>query len=502
MLRNAGLGCGAPRSELRNWESGQSHVALYLYNGNEYLEGMVGAFKARCVPLNVNYRYVDEELEYLFDNSDARAIVFHASFAPILARVRNRLPKVKLWLQVEDGSGEALLPGALDYEQALAAAKPRPPDPDLSPDDLYMLYTGGTTGMPKGVLWRQEDILRAALYTGDPGSLEQIVERAKAGGIRALPAPPFMHGAAHWVAFNMWHVGGTIVVQSQPRHLDPHDIWSTIEREKVNALTIVGDAFGRPLADQLRKRSYDLSAFKLLTSGGAILTAALKQEFLELLPEVRILDALGSSESGAQAMQYSVSGGRASTGDFALAPGNVVLKADLSGLVEAGSSEQGWLARSGAVPLGYYQDEAKTAKTFPVVDGVRYSVPGDRAGLDEKGLLRLFGRDSVTISSGGEKIFAEEVEHALKHHPSVYDAVVVGTPHDRWGQQVTALVQLREGERPSEAQLCEAAGAHVAGYKLPKLFVFVDEIVRSPSGKADYRWAKATALARLTPPRE
>jgi 3-oxocholest-4-en-26-oate---CoA ligase len=501
LLRDAGLGCSTPRRELRNWESGQSHVALYLYNGNEYLEGMVGAFKARCVPLNVNYRYVDEELEYLFDNSDARAIIFHASLAPALARIRSRLGKVRLWLQVEDGSGETLLPGALDYEQALAEAEPRAPAPDLSPDDLYILYTGGTTGMPKGVLWRQEDILRAALYTGDPGSLEQMVERAKAGGIRSLPAPPFMHGAAHWVAFNMWHVGGTIVVQSQTRHLDPHDIWSTIEREKVNALTIVGDAFGRPLADQLRKRSYDLSAFKLLTSGGAILTAALKQEFLDLIPDLRILDALGSSESGAQAMQFSVSGSRTSTGDFALAPGNLVLKADLSGIVPVGSSEQGWLARSGAVPLGYYRDEAKTAKTFPVVEGVRYSVPGDRAGLDEKGLLRLFGRDSVTINSGGEKIFAEEVEHALKHHPSVYDAVVVGTPHDRWGQQVTALVQLRAGERASEAQLCETAGAHVAAYKLPKLFVFVDEIVRSPSGKADYRWAKATALARLTSPR-
>ena len=224
VLRDAGLGRCAPRSELRNWESGQSHVALYLYNGNEYLEGMLGAFKARCVPLNVNYRYVDEELEYLFDNSDARALVFHASFAPILARIRSRLPKLRLWLQVADGSGEALLPGALDYEQALAAARPRPPGPDLSPDDLYLLYTGGTTGMPKGVLWRHEDILRAALYTGDPGSLEQIVLRAKSGGLRSLPAPPFMHGAAHWVAFNMWHVGGTIVVQSQPRHLDPHDI--------------------------------------------------------------------------------------------------------------------------------------------------------------------------------------------------------------------------------------------------------------------------------------
>jgi fatty-acyl-CoA synthase len=498
VLREAGLGCRVPRSRLRNWESGQSHVALYLYNGNEYLEGMLGAFKARCVPFNVNYRYVDEELEYLFQNADARAIVYHASFAPTLARIRARLPEVGVWLQVADGSGEALLPGALDYERALAEAAPAPPGPDLSPDDLYVLYTGGTTGMPKGVLWRQEDILRAALYTGDPVDLPTIVERARAGGIRALPAPPFMHGAAHWVAFNMWHVGGTIVVQNEPRHLDPHDIWSTVEREKVNAMTIVGDAFGRPLADQLRRRAYDLSSLRLLTSGGAILTAALKQEILERIPGVRILDALGSSESGAQAMQFSDSGSRATTGDFALAPGNVVLKADLSGPLAPGSSEQGWLARSGCVPLGYYKDEAKTAKTFPVVDGVRYAVPGDRAGLAANGMLRLFGRDSVTINSGGEKIFAEEVEHALKHHPAVYDAVVVGTPSERWGQQVTALVRLREGERASEQQLREVAGAHVAPYKLPRAFVFVDEILRSPSGKADYRWAKATALARLT----
>jgi len=497
VLRRAGLGCSRERAQLRNWESGQSHVALYLYNGNEYLEGMLGAFKARCVPFNVNYRYVEEELEYLFDNADARAVIYHASFAPTLARVRDRLPGVKLWLQVDDGSGEALLPGALDYEQALADARPAPPGPDLSPDDLYILYTGGTTGMPKGVLWRQEDILRAALYTGDPGSLESIVERAKVGGIRSLPAPPFMHGAAHWVAFNMWHVGGTVIVQSQPRHLDPHDIWSTVEREKVNAITIVGDAFGRPLADQLRKHRYDLSSLKLFTSGGAIFTAALKQEILELIPDVRILDALGSSESGAQAAQFSVAGSRTTTGDFALMPGNVVLKQDLTGVLEPGSTEQGWVARSGSVPLGYYKDEAKTANTFPVVGGVRYSVPGDRAGIDEKGLLRLFGRDSATINSGGEKIFAEEVEHALKHHPSVYDAVVVGTPSERWGQQVTAIVKLREGEQPSEDALRETARAHIAPYKLPKVFLFVDEIVRSPSGKADYRWAKATALAKL-----
>jgi fatty-acyl-CoA synthase len=497
VLRAHGLGCHRERSELAGHESGQDHVALYLYNGNEYLEGMLGAYKARCAPFNVNYRYVDEELLYLFDNADATAVVYHAAFAPTLARLRDRLPQVKLWLQVADESGEPLLPGALDYERALSDAKPEPPQ-GLSPDDLYILYTGGTTGMPKGVLWRQEDIYLAAMGGPMPArTLEEIVAKAKNGGPRSLPAPPFMHGAAHWVAFNLWSVGGTIVVQSKPRHLDPDDIWSTVEREKVNMMTIVGDAFGRPLADQLRKKKYDLSAFFLLTSGGAILTAALKNEFLELLPNIRLLDAVGSSESGAQASQFSAAGAKATSGDFVLAPDSCVLKDDLSGLVEPGSSEIGWFARWGSVPLGYYKDADKTARTFPVVEGRRFAIPGDRAQVEADGKLRLLGRDSVTINSGGEKIFAEEVEQAIKHHPDVYDCVVVGTPHERWGQQVTALVRLREGARGDEASLKSVAGEHVAHYKLPKAFVFVDELVRAPSGKADYRWAKQRALEAL-----
>jgi fatty-acyl-CoA synthase len=306
-----------------------------------------------------------------------------------------------------------------------------------------------------------------------------------------------MHGAAHWAAFNMWHVGGTVVVQNDPRQLDPDDIWSTVEREKVNAVTIVGDAFGRPLADQLKSKKYDLSSLRLITSGGAILTAALKQELLDLLPDIRILDALGSSESGTQAAQVSTRDSKPTTGDFAMNPGNVVLSEDLTHILEPGSVEQGWLARSGFVPLGYLGDPEKTAKTFPVIDGVRYAVPGDRAAVAADGGLVLFGRDSVTINTGGEKVFAEEVEHALKHHPAVYDTVVVPTPHERWGQQVTAVVRLREGESATEQSLREVAGEHIARYKEPKVFVFVDEIVRSPSGKADYRWARETALAAL-----
>jgi len=497
VFRRHGLGCHRDRSGLSNWDSGQDHVALYLYNGNEYLEGMLGAFKARAAPFNVNYRYVDEELTYLFGNAQAKAVVYHACFAPTLARIRDALPQVSLWLQVDDGSGEALLPGAVDYEQALDEAAPAPPPGDLSPDDLYILYTGGTTGMPKGVLWRQEDIFLGALYPGEATGLEAVVERAKAGGPRALPTAPFMHGAAHWAAFNMWHVGGTVVVQNDPTRLDPDDVWSTVERDRINAVTIVGDAFGRPLLDQLRAKTYDLSSLKMLTSGGAILTAALKQEFLDLLPDIRILDALGSSESGTQAAQYSTKDSKPTTGDFALGPGNVVLSEDLTHVLAAGSEEKGWLARSGRVPLGYFGDAEKTARTFPVIDGVRYSVPGDRAAVAADGSLVLFGRDSVTINTGGEKVFAEEVEHALKHHPDVYDTVVVPTPHERWGQQVTAVVRMRAGVAADPDALRATASEHIAAYKLPKVFVFVDEIVRSPSGKADYRWARETALANL-----
>ncbi len=498
VFRAHGLGCHTEREKLENFESGQSHVGLYLHNGNEYLEGMLGAFKARCAPFNVNYRYVEEELLYLFDNADAEAVVFHARFAPTLAAVRAKLPKLKLLLQVDDGSGEPLLDGALDYEAALAEAEPVPLGDDLSGDDLYILYTGGTTGMPKGVLWRQEEIFYSALSQGQPESVDVLVERAKSGpGIRALPTAPFMHGAAHWAAFNMWHVGGTVIVHSKPEHLDPDDVWSTVEREKCNTITIVGDAFARPLIDQLKEKEYDLSSLFMVTSGGAIFTAGLKQELLDLLPDIRILDALGSSETGAQASTFATKDGGVQTGSFDMAAGNIVLSEDLSRQLAPGDDETGWLAREGFVPLGYYKDAEKTAKTFPVIGGKRFSVPGDRARVAASGELELLGRDSVTINSGGEKIFAEEVEHALKHHPSVYDCVVCGTPNERWGSQVTAIVQLREGEKPSEDDLKAVANEHVTRYKLPKAFVYVDQITRAPSGKADYRWAKATAYEAL-----
>jgi len=504
-LIRRGLGCHRERRELRNFESGQDHLGLYLYNGNEYLEGMVGAFKARVAPFNVNYRYVEEELLYLLRDAQCRALVYHACFAQRLQKIRGDLPSLEVLLQVEDGSGNPLLPGAVDYEQALRESSPEKPEVPWSPDDLYILYTGGTTGMPKGVLWRQEDIFFAALGGHPPGgtryeSVESVVEAARRGDVRVLPAPPFMHGAAHWLAFTTLHQGGTVVVQSHPEHLDPEDIWSTVERDRVGLLVIVGDAFGRPLLDELSRRSYDLSHLHTLLSGGAILTPALKEAFLEKIPHLVIVDGFGASETGGQGTQITMKGMKATSGSFQMDERTVVLKEDLSGRVSPGSDEVGWLARTGYVPLGYLGDTEKTARTFPVIDGVRYAVPGDHARIEADGTIVVLGRGSVSINSGGEKIYPEEVEKALKQHPAVYDAVVVGTPHERFGEQVTALVQLRAGQVAAAEEVIECAARHIARFKLPKAVIFVDEVVRSPSGKADYRWARRKACEALGMP--
>jgi acyl-CoA synthetase (AMP-forming)/AMP-acid ligase II len=471
-------------------------VALYLYNGNEYLEGMLGAWKARAASFNVNYRYVEEELLYLFDNSQAKVAIYHAAFAPHVAAIRDRLPNLQVLLQVADDSGNALLPGALDYEEALAEASTELPDLAHSPDDLYILYTGGTTGMPKGVLWRSADIFVAAmggrkLDGTEFGSLDEIVSQAANGpGIKSLIGPPLMHGAAQWATFINYAMGSTIVFGNVNDKLDPDDFLSTIEREKVNTCTIVGDAFARPILDQIEKGSYDLSSLFLIGSGGAALSTAHKKEILAKLPNVTVMDAIGSSETGAQASNPSSKDSDVTTGDFKPVPGACVVSEDLTRVLEPGDDEMGWFAQKGRVPLGYFGDPEKTAKTFPVIDGVRYSIPGDRARHRADGQIDVLGRDSVTINSGGEKIFAEEVEHALKQHPDVFDTVVAGRPSERWGQEVVAVVALREGKDRDEASLLAECSKHIARYKLPKAFVFVDQIQRSPSGKADYRWAK------------
>ena len=499
-LIGEGFAVTIEREALGGHESGQDHLALYLHNGNEYLEGMIGAYKARAAPFNVNFRYVAEELQYLLADSRAQGIIFHSAFAPTLEAVRADLPGLTTLLQVHDASGHDLLPGAVWYEDALAAAPATAPPVEPSPDDLYILYTGGTTGMPKGVLWRQADIFPAALggrdlSTGQEWSdLDAIVENAANGGSRMMPAPPFMHGAAHWLALNALGGGNTIVLPRHPEGLDPADVWSTIEAETVNIVLIVGDAFGRPLVDELRRHDYDLSSLMLLVSGGAALSSTVKNDLLELVPNMIVMDGLGASETGSQAAQISGAGTPATTGTFTPGPGMCIIDDGLARVIEVGSDESGWLAQRGRVPLGYLGDEAKTAHTFPVIDDLRYSVPGDRARYTPDGRLDLQGRDSMTINSGGEKIFAEEVEAALSHHPAVYDVIVAGRPSERWGNEVVALVHLRDGSDATCADLLAECEKHIARFKVPKQIVLVDHIVRSPAGKADYRWAREQAL--------
>jgi fatty-acyl-CoA synthase len=487
----AGLGVRVERDALAGHQSGQSHLGIYLHNGNEYLEAMLGSFKARVAPFNVNYRYVAEELRYLLVDARAEAIVVHSQFAPTLAEVLPEVPTLRVILQVADESGNELLPGAVWYEDALAAASPARPPVTPSPDDLYILYTGGTTGMPKGVLWRNGDANIECFGGSAAETMDGVVAEA-AQGLRALLAPPFMHGAGHWMSFRTWNSGGTVFVQSTPERLDPVDVWSLIEREGLNFLLIVGDAFARPLLDELDRNTYDLSTLTVLLSGGAPLSANLKEELLAHLPTLMIVDGLGSSEAGGQLAHVSVGSG-ASTGTFPISPGNHVLSEDLDRELAPGEDELGWLAKSGRLALGYLNDAAKTERTYPVIDGVRYAVPGDRARLRADGIIELHGRDSVTINSGGEKIFAEEVEAAIKAHAGVYDCVVAGRPSDRWGNEVVAVVRVRDGHHVDEQSLLAEAEQHIARYKLPKAFVFVPEIVRSPSGKADYRWARTMA---------
>lgn len=506
LLTKAGLGCHRERGELQPWESGQDHLALYLYNGHEYLEAMVGASKARVASFNVNYRYVEDELLYLFQDSKARAIVYHASFAPRLARILPQLPPMALLLQVDDGSGEPLLPGARAYEEALADSSEALPQVEAKDDDLYIVYTGGTTGMPKGVLWRQIDIFYAAMGGRMPGgeaiaSVDELLQRAAYGEMmRMLPAPPFMHGAGHWTAFIALHQGGTVVLPSNVRKLDPHDLLETLAREKVFMISIVGDAFARPLIDQLRTQSYDLSNLRVIGSGGAILSPSLKREILALIPDVIVVDGFGSSETGAQGSS-AMSAGSDAPPAFKMDEHTFVLDDSLTRQLQVGEEDLGWLARTGHIPLGYHGDADKTSRTYRWVGDTRYAIPGDRARLDANGEILVLGRDSVCINTGGEKVFAEEVELALKQHAAVHDVLVIGTPNERFGQQVTAVVALRPGMQASDEELRETAARELSRFKLPRAFVYVDSVLRAPTGKPDYRWAKDTAIAALSAPR-
>ncbi|MEY2397829.1 MAG: hypothetical protein QOJ00_1003 [Actinomycetota bacterium] len=504
VLNARGLGARPEaRAGLGAHESHQDHLAIYAYNGNEYLEGMLGAYKARVAPLNVNYRYVADELRYILRDSQARAILFHSGFAATLAEVLPELPELTVLLQIADDSGHELLPGAEWYEDALAAAAADVPAwaHEWSPDDLYILYTGGTTGMPKGVLWRQADIHRTSMggrnaATREPfPSIEAAADAAAGGGMVVCPAAPFMHGAGHWIAWMAINGGGTVVVQDVVDRLDPVDICNLIGRERVQMLQIVGDAFGRPIVEEMERGSYDLSSLAIILSGGGALSAPIKERFLEVLPNLILIDGLGSSEGGGQGTQVTMKGGPVSTGAFSPAAGSIVVSEDLSVVVPADDVETiGWLAKAGGdIPLGYLGDADKTARTFPVVAGERMSIPGDRARWRADGSIDLLGRDSVTINSGGEKIFAEEIEAAIVSHPDVDDVVVTGRPSEKWGQEVVAIVQLHAGAAAGDAELSDHVSTQLARFKLPKQWLFVETVVRSPAGKPDYRWAKDLA---------
>jgi 3-oxocholest-4-en-26-oate---CoA ligase len=483
------------------------HVGLQLLNGTEYIEGMLAAFKIRAVPINVNYRYVEAELAYLFDDADLVALIVHRGFAPRAAVVAPDLPTLKTFLVVEDGSGADTsgLRGARDYEVVLSEASPVRDFGPRSADDLYCAYTGGTTGMPKGVMWRQEDIFFAAMGGGDVlqqgnyiSTPEEIVSRIPDPGLVSLPTPPLMHVSAHWGAFSTLFGGGKIVLPP-PATFDAPAIWRLIGEEKVNMLVIVGDAMARPLADELvRSRdSYDLSSLLVIGSGGAILSASMKEQLTALLPSSFIVDGFGSSETGQVGTKASMAGGGPEAGPrFSVNAQTTVLDDELRP-VEPGSGVAGRLARRGHIPLGYYNDPEKTASTFIVVDGVRWVLPGDMATVDADGTVVLLGRGSVSINTGGEKVYPEEVEAALKAHPQVFDAVVVGVPDERWGERVVAVIQAREGARVSLDDVQQFCRDKVAGFKVPRGVCLVDEMVRSPSGKADYRWAKDYALSAL-----
>jgi len=504
-LVSAGLGVHTERAALAGHESGQDHLGIYLRNGNEYLEAMIGSYRARVAPFNVSYRYVEEELLYLLTDSNARALVYNAEFAPRVAAIRDRLPNLAVLIQVADDSGNELLPGAVDYEAILGTPEPEGGMPVPSGDDLYILYTGGTTGMPKGVLWRQHDIFLSSMG-GRPfgaenflSSYEELADkaRASAGVMSMLMIPPFMHGAAQWASYTAITMGGKLVIPDDVVRLRPDAALRLAERERVMSIPVVGDAIARPLIDEIEGGNYDLSGLVTISNGGAPLSPTVRSRILAALPHLLLLDAVGASESGAQMSAYTTSGAETQPATFTPQPDTAVVSEDLTRVLGPGEGG-GWLARRDLIPLGYLGDAEKTARTFPTVDGVRWSVPGDRANVLPDGRIQLLGRDSVTINSGGEKIFVEEVERAIAAHPAVYDVVVVGRPSERWGSEVVAIVQFAEGASATDDELVEVCERSIARYKIPKAFIRSPEIVRSPAGKADYRWAKQIATEAVS----
>jgi 3-oxocholest-4-en-26-oate---CoA ligase len=487
------------------------HIGVYGSNSVEWIEAALAAYKVRAVPINVNFRYVEEELRYLFDNADVKAVVYDREFAPRIQAVRSSLPLLEHLIHIEDDSGaDADALGSVDFEAAMASGSPERDFEPRSGDDRYILYTGGTTGMPKGVVWRQEDVFYALgggidAYTNERVASEwTLAEKAKAveAPMRSLNLPPLMHGAAQW-GFLRFAFEGNLVVML--RRFDAHEVWRTVEREGINTVSITGDAMARPMMDALLDlggpAALDLSSMFVLASTAAIFSPSVKDQYLDQFPDLMLIDAIGSSETGANGMRMVGKGDTQNKGGgptVTAARDAVVLDEDLNE-VPPGTGVTGRLARRGNVPVAYYKDEEKSAATFVTgPNGQRYALAGDMALAEADGTITLLGRGSQCINSGGEKIFPEEVESALKAHPAVFDAIVVGVPDDRWGQRVAAVVQPRPGESPTLDDLDAHCRGHVAGYKVPKEVHLVSEVVRSPSGKPDYPWAGKVARGEIT----
>jgi acyl-CoA synthetase (AMP-forming)/AMP-acid ligase II len=480
------------------------HVGVYAFNCVEWVETFFACFKLRAILININYRYVEEELRYLFDNADLVALVHQRQFAPRVAAIRDEMPALRHLLVIEDGTdADTSTLGSVPFEDALAAGSPARDFGPRSGDDRYVLYTGGTTGMPKGVIWRQEDIFFALGGGIDAMTLqrvtrpEELAERAAASGgpVVMMHTAPLMHGAAQWGTLNALFAGNTAVLVSK---FDAEGVWDVVARERVNVVGITGDAMARPLADALEATPdrWDLSCVLAITSSAAVFSPVVKQQLLRIFPNVVLTDAMGSSEGGLNgiAVIQADSVDEQTSRPLRVPAGRdtTVLDDDLQPVVP-GSGVVGRVARAGNIPVGYYKDPEKTAATFVEAGGRRWSIPGDMATNEADGTITVLGRGSMCINTGGEKVYPEEVEGALKSHPDVFDALVVGVPDERWGQRVTAVVQPRPGRQPTLEELDAHCRDKVAGYKVPRALHLVPEIARSPSGKPDYPWAREVA---------